>query len=78
MNNDSAVCSSSLPLSILITPDGALKMGTCTHCVVEEVGRPVPSWEPDGTELDFRRDTLLHLLAGLGVQVMVEQEYVCP
>lgn len=66
-------------LYITIAPDGALKMGTCDHCVIREPGRPERAWEADGDkELDFDRDALIAKLAQLGVTVSIAQQYVCP
>ncbi len=66
-------------LHLKIERDGALKIGTCEHCVLQEPGRPDRSWDADGDrELDFDRDRLLHHLKTLGVTVEIAQEYVCP
>ncbi len=66
-------------LHLKIGTDGSLKIGTCEHCVVHEVGRPQRAWNPNGdSELDFDRDILIERLSALGVQVTIVQEYVCP
>jgi hypothetical protein len=66
-------------LYVKIDDDGAVKIGTCMHCVVREQGRPVRAWNAKGdAELDFPRDLLVHRLAAFGLQVEIEQEYVCP
>ena len=66
-------------LHLTIEPDGTLKVGSCEHCVVKEVGRPDRAWDPQGdSELDFARDEMIQRLAALGVQVTITQEYVCP
>ncbi|MGH2496539.1 MAG: hypothetical protein ACRDIV_17715 [Ktedonobacteraceae bacterium] len=66
-------------LHLIIEPDGSLKVGSCEHCVVKEVGRPDRAWDPMGdSELDFDRDQMIQRLAALGVQVTITQEYVCP
>ncbi len=66
-------------LHLKIERDGALKIGTCEHCVIVEQGRPDRAWNPNGdNELDFDRDALIEKLSALGVQVIIEQEYVCP
>ena len=66
-------------LYVKIGTDGAVKLGTCSHCVVDEVGRPARSWEPEGDrDLDFARDALIARLASYGIQVEIDQQYVCP
>jgi hypothetical protein len=66
-------------LHLKISRDGALKIGTCGHCVIQEPGRPDRAWNPDGDrELDFDRDTLIQHLRDLGITVQITQEYVCP
>jgi hypothetical protein len=66
-------------LYITVSPAGALKIGTCDHCVIREPARPARAWEPNGdSELDFDRDKLIAALAALGVTVAISQEYVCP
>ena len=66
-------------LYITLGPDGALKVGTCEHCVVEERGRPGRAWDADGDkELEFDRDTLFANLADLGVVLTNRHAYVCP
>lgn len=66
-------------LHLLLERDGTFKIGTCSHCVIHEVGRPERAWDAQGDrELDFPRDELLRRLAGLGVRVEVQEEYVCP
>jgi hypothetical protein len=66
-------------LHLNIAVDGSLKIGSCEHCVIREPGRPERAWNPNGdSELDFDRDNLIQRLAGLGVQVSITQEYVCP
>jgi hypothetical protein len=66
-------------LHLKVNRDGSLKIGTCEHCVIRELGRPDRAWNADGDrELDFDRDRLLQLLNGLGVSVQITQEYVCP
>jgi hypothetical protein len=66
-------------LYVRIAEDGGVKIGTCRHCVVNEVGRPARAWTPDGDqELDFARDELIQRLEAFGLRVEVEQEYVCP
>lgn len=63
----------------IVLEAGALKIGTCEHCVVREHGRPDRAWNADGDrELDFNRDELLARLAALGVQTEITEEYVCP
>lgn len=32
-------------LYIALGPDGACKMGTCAHCVIEEQERPERAWD---------------------------------
>lgn len=65
-------------LYITIAEDGKTKLGTCKHCVLEP-GRPARSWEAQGDrELDFPRDALLEQLATYGLQVDIEQQYICP
>jgi hypothetical protein len=59
--------------------DGQLKIGTCSHCVIHEQGRPERAWDPDGDkELDFPRDALIAELARLGVSTEIVEQYVCP
>ena len=66
-------------LHLTIAPDGAMKIGTCEHCVIVEPGRPERAWNPDGDrELDFDRDALIARLSALGVEVTIVEEYVCP
>jgi hypothetical protein len=66
-------------LHLTVGQDGSLKVGSCEHCVVKEVGRPDRAWDPQGdSELDFDRDEMIQRLAALGVQVTITQEYVCP
>lgn len=66
-------------LYITLGPGGTLKIGTCAHCVIDEQGRPGPSWDPNGDlELDFDRDRLLSELRSRGLTVEVVDEYVCP
>lgn len=66
-------------LYITLGPAGAFKAGTCSHCVIEEQGRPGRAWDADGdTELDFDRDTLFAYLAELGIVLTNRQAYVCP
>ncbi len=66
-------------LHLKIDRDGSLKIGTCEHCVIQELGRPERAWNPNGdNELDFDRDTLIQHLRNLGVAVLITQEYVCP
>ena len=66
-------------LYITLGPDGAFKVGTCQHCIIEERGRPGRSWNADGdTELDFDRDTLFAHLEDLGIVLTNRQAYVCP
>ncbi|GHO50858.1 hypothetical protein [Ktedonospora formicarum] len=66
-------------LYVRIDDDGSVKLGTCQHCVVREKKRPNRAWPADGDRaLDFPRDRLLQRLAPYGLQVEIEQEYVCP
>lgn len=66
-------------LYILLGPDGALKIGTCAHCVLEEQGRPERSWDANGdADLDFDRETLFASLAELGIVLTNRQAYICP
>jgi hypothetical protein len=66
-------------LYITLSPGGELKIGTCDHCVIQEVGRPERAWNADGDkELDFPRDRLLEELARLGVTTTIVEQYVCP
>ena len=66
-------------LYVNIKDDGAVKIGTCKHCVLYEQSRPVRAWNANGdAELDFPRDQLLQQLAAFGLLVEIEQEYVCP
>ncbi len=66
-------------LYITLGPHGAFKVGTCSHCVIEEQGRPGRAWDADGNkELDFDRDTLFAHLADLGIVLTNRQSYVCP
>lgn len=66
-------------LYITLGADGACKMGTCSHCVIEERGRPANAWEADGDRaLDFDRAALLASLADLGVEVVDRHAYICP
>ena len=66
-------------LYVKIEDDGAVKIGTCKHCVVHEKGRPVRAWNANGdAELDFPRDRLVQRLTEFGLQIEIEQEYVCP
>jgi len=66
-------------LYITLGPAGAFKVGTCSHCVIEEQGRPERAWDADGdTALDFDRDTLFAYLAELGITLTNRQAYVCP
>ncbi len=68
-----------MALHLRVDPDGALKMGTCQHCVVEEHGRPERAWDADGdTDLDFERDALLTELQAFGVAVTIADQYICP
>lgn len=61
------------------TASQTLKIGTCEHCVVKEIGRPARAWNANGdTELDFNRDALIAKLAELGIEASIIQEYVCP
>ncbi len=66
-------------LYILLGPEGALKVGTCAHCVIEEHGRPARAWDAQGDNaLDFDRDTLFAHLADLGIVLTDRQAYICP
>lgn len=66
-------------LYITLGIDGTLKVGTCSHCVIEERGRPERAWDADGDkELDFDRDQLFAHLADLGIVLTNRQAYVCP
>lgn len=66
-------------LYISLGPDGSFKIGTCSHCVIDEQGRPERAWDADGDrELDFDRDTLFAHLADLGIVLTNRQAYVCP
>jgi hypothetical protein len=66
-------------LYITLGPDGALKMGTCAHCVIEERERPDRAWDAEGDrDLDFDRDRLFAYLADLGIVLTNRQAYVCP
>lgn len=66
-------------LYITLGPSGQFKVGTCSHCVIEEHGRPERAWNADGdNELDFDRDTLFAHLADLGIVLTDRQAYVCP
>jgi hypothetical protein len=67
-------------LFVAFSRDGLVQVGTCGHCVVREKGRPPRAWNPDQqeSELDFNRDELLRLLAALGVQLTIVDQYVCP
>jgi hypothetical protein len=66
-------------LYITLGPDGVVKVGTCSHCVIEERGRPEHAWDADeDNELDFDRDTLFAYLAELGIVLINRQAYVCP
>lgn len=66
-------------LHITLSPTGELKIGTCSHCVIHEAGRPERAWNADGDrELDFPRDQLLTELARLGVTTTIVEQYVCP
>lgn len=66
-------------LHVKIGADHSLKIGSCEHCVIVEQERPDRAWDPNGdSELDFDRDMLIRTLGALGVQVVIEQEYVCP
>lgn len=63
----------------LVLENGMVKVGTCDHCVIEELGRPARAWDAQGdTELDFPRDELIAALKASGVEVVITQEYVCP
>jgi hypothetical protein len=82
MSDDPSQAPGPLPpapaLFVLVAP-GALRVGSCVHCVIHEPGRPERSWEPNGTsELDFDRDAFLAKLAALGVVITDREEYVCP
>jgi hypothetical protein len=66
-------------LFVRVARDGSLRIGTCSHCVLREPGRPERAWDAQGdAELDFPRDVLLALLERLGVRATVVEEYVCP
>jgi hypothetical protein len=66
-------------LYITLGPDGSVKMGTCAHCVVLEVGRPERAWDAQGdADLDFERETLFALLEDFGVQITEREAFVCP
>ena len=66
-------------LYVHLESDGTIKVGTCSHCVIEEKGKPERAWKAQGdSELDFDRDALIAALEKLGVAVVIEQEYVCP
>jgi hypothetical protein len=66
-------------LFVKIGHDGSVKIGTCQHCVVREQGRPMRAWNACGdTALDFPRDQLIGRLAEFGLQVEIQDEYVCP
>lgn len=66
-------------LYITLGPAGSFKAGTCSHCVIEEQGRPGRAWDANGDmELDFDRDTLFAYLADLGIVLTNRQAYVCP
>lgn len=66
-------------LYITLGPEGAFKVGTCEHCVIEEHGRPPRAWDADGdSALDFDRDTLFAYLSDLGIVFTNRQAYVCP
>jgi hypothetical protein len=67
------------PALYVVIAGNTLKMGSCNHCVIEEKGRPARAWNPDGDrELDFNRDAFIATMRSLGVNVEIEQEYVCP
>ncbi len=66
-------------LYVAIDLDGAVKIGTCKHCIAYEQSRPARSWAPRGdSELDFPRNALIEQLAAHGVHLSIEQEYICP
>jgi len=64
---------------ITLSTGGELKIGTCSHCVIKERGRPERAWSAEGDrELDFPRDRLITELARLGVTATIVEQYVCP
>lgn len=66
-------------LHVHLDANGFLKIGTCSHCVVQEPGRPARAWQANGDcELDFDRDQFLSRLAAFGVVTTITEEYVCP
>lgn len=66
-------------LYVRIEDNGIVKIGTCKQCVVHEKGRPARASSANGdAELDFPRDRLIQRLTAFGLQVEIEQEYVCP
>ena len=66
-------------LHVLIGADASYKIGTCSHCVLFEVGRPNRAWDANGDkDLDFDRGRYFALLAKLGIVMTDRQAYICP
>ncbi|GCE09210.1 hypothetical protein [Dictyobacter aurantiacus] len=66
-------------LHVSIDADASYKIGTCEHCVLWELGRPIRAWDADGDkDLDFDRDRYFALLEALGIVMTERQAYVCP
>lgn len=66
-------------LHVSIGSDTSYKIGTCSHCVLMERGRPERAWDADGdNDLDFDRDQYFALLSTLGLVMSDRQAYVCP
>lgn len=66
-------------LYITLGPAQAVRIGTCYHCTVSEREKPARARDADGDEaLDFDRETLLHHLETLGIQIADRHAYVCP
>lgn len=66
-------------LHVAIETNAAYKIGTCDHCVLQELGRPARAWDADGDhDLDFDRDSYLALLVQFGLVLTERQAYICP
>ena len=66
-------------LYVTIEADGAYKIGTCEHCVLQEQGRPERAWDADvDADLDFDRDRYFALLTHFGLCLTDQHAYVCP
>jgi hypothetical protein len=69
-------CLSQEGLFLAIRRDLTMQQGTCGHCAVQEKGRPERASEPRGA--DFQQARFLEIMASMGVELAVIEEYYCP